>query len=288
MKTTTLLTIALLVVGAIAVPAMADPDHADERKDAAKDKAAERDAKRDAAMEKREAHAEKHEERRNATIAKAQERCDAYENRTGRDLPACDRLKEVHDEPKSARRAAHALIRAIDALEHRIVVLEKLEVKFMEKLEGENLTANQTAAFEAKLVRIQEAQNKTLEKIEKMEQRLERLKAKWDAVRDHADDHKKLLVCHVGDDGNKTLRINAKAVPAHLRHNDTRGPCPDDVLDDDMDDGDEGSEASGDEASSDAASDDAEDAGDGSGSSDGSGDDSSDDPSAGDGSDPPA
>ncbi len=227
MKTITLLTLAMFVVGAIAAPAMADPDHADDRRQDAKDKADDRASKRDEAMEKRDAHAAKHDERRNATIAKAQERCEQYEERTGRDLKACDRLEEVHDEPKSARRAAHALMKAIDALEHRIVTLEKLEVKFMEKLEGDNLTANQTAAYEAKIVRIQAAQNKTLDKIEKMEDRLEGLKAKWDKIRDHVDDHKKVLVCHQGDDGNKTLRISKSAAAAHQRHNDTLGPCPD-------------------------------------------------------------
>ncbi len=224
MKTTTLFTIALFVVSAIAVPALADPDHADDRKDAAKERASDKAAERD---DKRGDHMAQKDERKNATIAKAQERCDAYENRTGRDLPACDRLKEVHDEPKQARRAAHALIKAIDALEHRVVTLEKLEIKFMEKLEGDNLTDNQTAAYEAKLVRIQAAQNKTIEKIEKMEERLEKLKAKWSAVRDHAEGQAKVLVCHEGDDGNHTLRISRNAAAAHVGHGDSLGACPD-------------------------------------------------------------
>ncbi len=231
MKTLALLTIGLFVVGAIAAPALADPDHEDDHSDAAKekassksDKAADKAAERD---ERRAAHEAKHEERRNATIAKAQARCDAYENETGRDLPACDRLDDIYEHGKQARRAAHALIKAIDALEHRIVTLEKLEVKFMEKLEGDNLTANQTAAYEAKIVRIQAAQNKTLDKIEKMEERLDRLSAKWDKVRDHVDDKAKVVVCHQGEDGNKTIVVGRSAWAAHERHNDTRGPCAD-------------------------------------------------------------
>ncbi len=228
MKTITLLTIALFVVGAVAVPAMADPDHADDRRDGAKDKASDKASDKAAERdERRAAHDAKHDERRNATIAQAQARCDAYENETGRDLPACDRLSEIHEHGKQARRAAHALIKAIDALEHRVVTLEKLEVKFMEKLEGENLTANQTAAYEAKIVRIQAAQNKTLDKIEKMEERLDKLSAKWDKVRDHVDDKAKVVVCHQGEDGNKTIVVGRSAWAAHERHNDTRGPCAD-------------------------------------------------------------
>ncbi len=243
MKTATILTISLLVIGAVAIPAMAESDHRpDERP--ARDERPDRNESR---ADKMEEMREKREARHNETVDRLKERCAAFENRTGKDVD-CDRLEKAHDKSHQARRAAHALIKAIDALEHRVVVLEKLEVKFMEKLEGENLTANQTAAFEAKLVRIQEAQNKTLEKIEKMEERLERLKEKWDKVRDHVADHRKIVVCHVDEDNEThTIRISAKAWPAHEAHNDTEGACPDFEAEPSDDLQDEEDEASGDE-----------------------------------------
>jgi hypothetical protein len=44
---------------------------------------------------------------------------------------------------------------------------------------------------------------------------------------DSADGGEKVLVCHKPDKkGGHTLSISSSAVPAHLAHGDTLGPCP--------------------------------------------------------------
>jgi hypothetical protein len=37
---------------------------------------------------------------------------------------------------------------------------------------------------------------------------------------------KKVTLCHVDGAKPKTLRISPNAVPAHIRHGDTLGACP--------------------------------------------------------------
>lgn len=236
MKTTTLLTAALMVLAAIAVPAVAHDDSDDDRSG--------RDGPSDERKDRmRDAHERTHERHDNATDKRGpsdeardrfKERCEAYQNETGEQHRKCVVAAHVRDPCMKARRAAHAGLHAVGALEHRVVKLERFELRVLSALEDGNLTANETAEYEAKLDRIQAAQNKTIEKIDKVLERIEGLKDKCQSVRDHVSDRAKLAICHVDEDGNMTsLRIARQAWPAHEAHNDTLGACPDDEYEDD-------------------------------------------------------
>ncbi len=101
-------------------------------------------------------------------------------------LPSsCERLIEVHSGEHKARRAAHAIVKAIDALEHRVARLEMKEMKLMDKLEDGNVTEENATKIEQHLERIQDAQNNTMERIMHLEARLDAIKERWDSARDH-------------------------------------------------------------------------------------------------------
>lgn len=157
MNKMTLLTVGLLVVGAVAMPAMAQPDHqSDKRADA---------------MEKRDAR-----------MAAIHDRCMEKHNSSDR----CDKVRDAAEPHKQARREAHALQHAIDALYKRVGKLEMKEYQIEQRME--NLTENETAKAESMLERIDAAQEKALERIMHLEAKLEALKEKWAEVRDHVAD----------------------------------------------------------------------------------------------------
>lgn len=152
MKTATYLTLGLFVLAAVAMPAMAQPDHAQDRREAAKD---------------RIAHCQ---ETDNATH---QERCKA----------AKDKAKDFQKD----RRAAHHLQHAIDALYKRIGKLEMHEYRIESALESGNHSANETAELEAKLERIEGAQEKAILKVRELQAKMGELRDRHEAVRDHVD-----------------------------------------------------------------------------------------------------
>lgn len=240
MKAMTILIATALVLGAVAVPASAEhkddhqrPDRADRdgRDDNRTDDQNRTDKDRREEAKERRDEAKENKTRGPAAHATAKflAKCEAYKNETGETHRKCEVAAHVAKPCVKDRRAAHAGLKAIDALEHRIVKLERFELRAMKALEDGNLTENQTAKLEAKMERIQAAQNKSIEKIDKIEERMERMKDRCDKVKDHIRDHAKVTVCHVGEDGNETLRISASALRAHMAHNDTKGPCPEDV-----------------------------------------------------------
>jgi len=184
-KTTlALLSIGLLAVAAVAVPAAAKPgdggDHAADRREAAKEKM----------QERREAAAEKAEARGNAT----KERCLAAQaNHTlnGSAEERCMKVGEFAEKAFKARRAAHALLGAINATERQWARLNATEARLQAKLAGGNLTANETAAIQHRLDRIDAKQERLAGRLERLEERLARLHEKWAAVREHVMDERK-------------------------------------------------------------------------------------------------
>ncbi len=213
-KILTLLALTALVMGAIASPALArehdDEDGSDRPgRDARPDQAERKSDRQEAKSDRPERHiAERCKDAANSTdeipaackrIAKsmgalARCRAAAADNSTDDNsskLPSsCDRLLEVHDGEHKARRAAHAIIKAIDALEHRVARLEMKEMKIQEQLDEGNLTVENATKAQDRIDRIQEAQDKALERIEHLEARLEAIKERWDGAREHADAQK--------------------------------------------------------------------------------------------------
>lgn len=227
--TTAILVTLTLVVGAVALPAVAQPDERPDRPD----------------REDREERREQARERAEAAREKYREHCAEPENETIAER--CEKARDVRDAGQQARRHAKALVEAIDALEHRIAKLEVMELRVNMALEDGNLTGNETAALEQRLERIDAAQQKAAERLMHLYEKLDMLKKRWDKVDDYV-----VVLCHQGDEGEHTIRVAKPAARAHMAHGDTMGPCEagDDV-------GDEDEEASGESGESEAASDDA-------------------------------
>lgn len=257
-----------------------DGNESGERREEARERAEER---RHDAQERREEARERAQERR----AEAQERHDEMRAlheacRNGSHEPRChapQRIRDycedheeerrcqqfaaAHSPDKQARRAAHAVSHAIEAIEDRIVRLEAKELDLRQQLEG-NLSANETAEVEAKLARIQDAQDRMLERIEHLQDRMERLQERWGSVQarervvvchvvqhDEADGHGDAAAAPNGTSGNAsidgnasaedpapgnasanetvTIRIARAALAAHLGHGDELGPCEGDA-----------------------------------------------------------
>lgn len=188
----TLMMLAALVVAAVAVPAMAQPDGHGRPDDAGRpdgagqgngaDRANGTDrgngtdqANRSAGPRGPPAHA----------VERMEARCEAVENETGQRPAACDRLAEIHDGEHRARRVAHAGLGALAAWEHLNETLSKLEAKFEAKLAQDNLTANQTAAYQAKLDKIDAMQERLAERISSMDERIAGVEERHEAVREH-------------------------------------------------------------------------------------------------------
>ncbi len=258
MRTATILTICLLTLAAVVTPVAAHHVEGHERgqdaeRDERRDKAERKDAqerpdnltKADKADRCRQHHnetGEVHPSCKKAAKKSALDRfaakCREHTNETGEEARPCKAAKEAMKADKQARRAAEHSMKALFGLERRLDKLEMLEAKFEEKLAGDNVTANQTAAWEAKLDRIDQAQNVTQMRIDALQDRLDGLEGHAEA-RAHIMG-KKMAICHSGDDGNHTIHVSIKAWPAHKRHGDVAGACAGDSPDD-APEGDDGS-----------------------------------------------
>jgi septal ring factor EnvC (AmiA/AmiB activator) len=97
----------------------------------------------------------------------------------------CDRLERVHDGAHKARRAAHALMGAIDALERRLDRINQTIADLENATADGNLTEEQLENITKRLERLEEHTNRTLERLEHILDRLERLHARWELVREH-------------------------------------------------------------------------------------------------------
>lgn len=170
-----LLGIGLLTLSAIAAPVVAKPgDDASARREAAQDKREER----------REAVAEQAEARGNAT----KERClAAHANHTLNESAErrCMKVGEFAEKAFKARRAAHALLGAINATERQWAKLNATEERLEAKLAAGNASANETAAIEKRLERIDAKQERLADRLERLRERLAGLHERWDAVREH-------------------------------------------------------------------------------------------------------
>lgn len=208
--------VATLAFAAAVVPVQAQPDHAQDRRP----------------DDRPGPHDDDAEDRANRS---------AHPDRNGTHPPgidrACDNLNETQCERLrnatahvAARRAAHHAHEAAEAVKDRVFRLEVMEFRARQALDQGNLSANETAELEAKIDRIQAAQDKLLERAAHLHDRVTDLRERYDAVRDHIDDRERVLICHAGEDGNKTLRLPMAAARAHLeRHDDHRGACDDET-----------------------------------------------------------
>ena len=92
-----------------------------------------------------------------------------------------------------ARRESHALVGAIAALERRIGRLEAREHELKDRLAAGNLSANETAALQEKIDKIDEHQDAMIDRLHQLQDRLAALHEKWHSAReqeikDHRDD----------------------------------------------------------------------------------------------------
>jgi hypothetical protein len=187
-KTRTSLAFAALAVGLLAVTAFAstvaakpgdDGPMAQERREAAKSQMENRSAERQ----------DRHELMRSAHDAWHD--CKREANATGNDSmkERCRDEKAFFLNATKARREAHALLGAIAALERRIGRLEAREIALEHQLEDGNLSANETAAIQQRIEKIDSHQDRMAEKLQDLRDRLEARHAKWQSVRDAVADH---------------------------------------------------------------------------------------------------
>lgn len=124
-----------------------------------------------------------------------------------------------------ARREGRALVGAIAALERQIGRLEVREMHLEEKLASGNLTGNQTAeSVQAAIDKIDAAQERLAEKLDKLKARLAALHEKWQSVRDEVkerrrgdaqdDDQDDDQVDHQGDDQGDHEEHEASSSPS--------------------------------------------------------------------------
>jgi len=200
MKPTQKLTMALvacltLVLGAVAMPALADEasddrsakaDEKQEKRDEYREKA---DERRDRAQEKHDEQMEKRDEKREKyadSRAMYREYCAEPENDTVAER--CDQAKDNHKPFVQARRSAHALQGAIQAHEHRIAQLEILELRINTAMEDGNLTENETAEYQQKLDRIDAQQQKAAAQLMKLIAKAKELRERWNDFESDAAD----------------------------------------------------------------------------------------------------
>lgn len=187
-----LLAVGLVALSALAVPAIAKPG--DESGDGHRGPKA--DERREAAQERRDAAKHQAELRGNHT----REHClAAAGNDTVNETEEkrCMRHGEFAEKAFKARRAAHALLGAINATERQWARLNATEAMLEAKLAAGNFTGNETAAsIEKRLERIDAKQERVEERLEKLQERLGKLHAKWDAVREHVAEKRRM---HDGD-----------------------------------------------------------------------------------------
>lgn len=173
----------LLALGAFAAPVLAQGDSEDQ--DEAKDR-------REAARERAEAAREAAKERREAAQERYQDHCvdDADElNETQQER--CMKFKEFADRAHKARREGHALLGAVSAMERRIGRLEVREEMLEQKLAAGNFSDNETAeSIQAQIDKIEEHQERIMERLAHLKERLETLHDKWKAVREHVEERR--------------------------------------------------------------------------------------------------
>lgn len=172
-----LLAVGLLAMTAFASTALAKPG----------DDAREKRVERSEIQERRGAAADAWKEQcrpDNATLNESMQR-------------RCMVVKHFHDNATKARREARALYGAIAALERRIGRLEVREESLEDKLAAGNFTGNQTAeSLQEAIDRIEEHQERAIERLQHLKERLAALHEKWQNVRDHVADRRG----HGGDD----------------------------------------------------------------------------------------
>ncbi|MEA3135786.1 MAG: hypothetical protein QOJ26_719 [Thermoplasmata archaeon] len=183
------LTITLLCVGLLAATAFAstvaakpgDSGSSHPDREAAKDRMENRTAEREDRQEKmRSAH-------------DAWQECKHDANATGNESmkDRCGDEKAFFLRATHARREAHALLGAIDALERRLGRLEVREILLEQKLESGNFTGNETAAsIQDKIDQIDAHQTKMVERLQELRERLDARHEKWQSVRDEVQDHR--------------------------------------------------------------------------------------------------
>lgn len=193
-KTRTTLAVTMLCIGLLALTALASPviakpgeasdgDRPDRRADAQE------------RMENRSADREaRHGQMRDAHDAwQACKRENATENVSMQER--CGDEKAFFLNSTHARREGRALHGAIAALERRIGRLEAREIALEQQLADGNLSANETAAIQEKIEKIDSHQERMVERLQHLQDRMDALHAKWQSVRDHVAAKR-----HGGDD----------------------------------------------------------------------------------------
>jgi chromosome segregation ATPase len=178
------LAISLLCVGLLAVTALASPvtakdggdqPSASERRDAAKERMENRSADREERKDRmREAH-------------DAWQDCKHDANATGNESRRvrCGDERAFFLNATKARREGATLYGAIAALERRIGRLEAREIALEQQVASGNLSANETAESQEKIEKIDSHQERMVELLHKLQERLAALHEKWQSVRDH-------------------------------------------------------------------------------------------------------
>lgn len=186
MNKTTRLSLSLLAVGLLAITAFASTVVAQPGEGSASDhpRASER-SERKAQMENRSAEREDRQERmrgaHDAWQACKRENATANESKQER----CGDEKAFFLNSTHARREGRALYGAIAALERRIGRLEAREIVLEQEIASGNLSANETAEIQEKIEKIDSHQERMVERLQHLQDRLDALQAKWQSVRDH-------------------------------------------------------------------------------------------------------
>src|SRR5207247_755598 len=88
------------------------------------------------------------------------------------------------------------------AMERRVGRLEVREHALQDQIDSGNLTANQTAAAEKRIQKIDAEQNKTIEQLKHLRERLEGLHAKWESVRESVAERRHAGADPLPEDGS--------------------------------------------------------------------------------------
>ncbi len=117
---------------------------------------------------------------------KIKEHCAAPVNETVKEK--CDKIKDIAGPAMKARREAVALVKAIAAHERQVGRIEVKIDRLEKAIASGNLSAENVTKAQAKIAKLQEREDKVLEQIEHLQDRLAALKAKWAEVKDHLKD----------------------------------------------------------------------------------------------------
>lgn len=125
--------------------------------------------------------------KRAAKAHRIAERCRAGDD-NGTVSIACERLKDVHSGAHQARRAAHAILGAIDAMEARIDRIDNRSAELQAELDAGNHTEENATKIQERIDRLAEHRDRTQERIDHLQERIDAIKARWEAAREHAED----------------------------------------------------------------------------------------------------